>query len=197
MMWKNGELFASVPLPKVEGRPLIVSHPAADLNYINSWSIMVENSEPFILFCDELGPRYPDDLPFIEDSLRHEYFSRIANPLTGGRAYRNPGLGYQNMLVHRQKDAVEGMLDLPLVDILYVDWLEPFSQGSGPSSFSEIMPKLARNVRDGGLIILDRKHADVVPSWFAYSNLLLSTSSDVCIEHIGSCLLYTSPSPRD
>ena len=52
MMWKNGELFASVPLPKVEGRPLIVSHPAADLNYINSWSIMVENSEPFILFCD-------------------------------------------------------------------------------------------------------------------------------------------------
>ena len=185
MMWKNGELFASVPLPKVEGRPLIVSHPAADLNYINSWSIMVENSEPFILFCDDLGPRYPDDLPFIEDSLRHEYFSRIANPLTGGRAYRNPGLGYQNMLVHRQKDAVEGMLDLPLVDILYVDWLEPFSQGSGPSSFSEIMPKLARNVRNGGLIILDRKHADVVPSWFAYSNLLLSTSNDVCIEHIG------------
>ena len=59
MMWKNGELFASVPLPKVEGRPLIVSHPAADLNYINSWSIMVEHSEPFILFCDDLGPRYP------------------------------------------------------------------------------------------------------------------------------------------
>ena len=25
----------------------------------------------------------------------------------------------------------------------------------------------------------------VVPSWFAYSNLLLSTSNDVCIEHIG------------
>ena len=56
MMWKNGYLFSSVPLPKVEGRPLIVSHPAADLNYINSWSIMVENDQPFILFCDDLGP---------------------------------------------------------------------------------------------------------------------------------------------
>ena len=185
MMWKNGELFASVPMPKVEGRPLIVSHPAADLNYINSWSIMAENSEPFILFCDEYSPRYPDDLPFIEDSMRHEYFTRIANPLIGGRAYRNPALGYQNMLVHRQKEAVEGMLDLPLVDILYLDWLDPFSQEQGSSSFSEIMPKLASNVRDGGLIILDRKHADVVPSWFTYSNLLLSTSNDVCIEHIG------------
>ena len=184
-MWKNGELFSSVPLPKVEGRPLIVSHPAADLNYINSWSIMVENSEPFILFCDELGPRYPDDLPFIEDSLRHEYFSRIANPLIGGRAYRNPSLGYQNMLVHRQKDAVKGMLDLPQVDILYLDWLDPFSQDNDLNSFSEIMPKLASTVRDGGLIILDRKHEEVAPSWFTYSNLLLSTTNDVCIEHIG------------
>jgi len=184
-MWKSGELFASVPMPKVEGRPLIVSHPAADLNYINSWSIMAENSEPFILFCDEYSPRYPDDLPFLEDSLRHEYFTRIANPLAGGRAYRNPELGYQNMLVHRKKEAVEGMLDLPLVDILYLDWLDPFSQNQTSCSFSDIMPKLASNVRDGGLIILDRKHADIVPSWFTYSNLLLSTSNDICIEHIG------------
>jgi hypothetical protein len=185
MMWKNGYLFSSVPLPKVEGRPLIVSHPAADLNYINSWSIMVENDQPFILFCDDLGPRYPDDLPFIEDSLKHEYFSRIANPIIGGRAYRNPGLGYQNMLVHRQKDAIEGFNDIPLVDILYIDWLDIFPDGNGQSTFSEIMPKLARKVRDGGLIILDRKHDKVAPSWFTYSNLLLSTSHDVCLEHIG------------
>ena len=185
MMWKNGELFPSVPMPEVSGRPLIVCHPAADLNYINSWSIMVENSQPFILFCDEYSPKYPDDLPFIEDSLRHEYFARIANPLIGGRAYRNPELGYQNMLVHRQKDAAEGMLDLPQVDILYLDGLDPFASGQTQASFSEVMPKLARNVRDGGLIILDRKHADVIPSWFTYSNVLLSTSNDTCIEHIG------------
>jgi hypothetical protein len=185
MMWKNGELFASVPMPEVKGRPLIVCHPASDLNYINSWSIMVENSQPFILFCDELSPRFPDDLPFIEDGSRMEYFARLANPLTGGRAYRNPELGYQNMLVQRHKDAVEGMLDLPLVDILYLDWLDPFSSEQGPSSYSEIIPKLASTVRDGGLIILDMKHAEIVPSWFAYSQLLLSTSKDVSIEHIG------------
>ena len=90
MMWKNGEFFCSVPIPKVEGRPLIVYHPAADMNYINSWSIMVENDQPFILFCDELGPRFPDDMPFLESSLRMEYFARLANPLIGGRAYRHP-----------------------------------------------------------------------------------------------------------
>ena len=185
MMWKNGELFSQVPMPKVEGRPLIVYHPAADLNYINSWSIMAENGEPFVLFCDEYGPRYPDDLPFIEDSLRHEYFTRIANPLIGGRAYRNPSFGYQNMLIQRQKDATKGILDLPQVDILYLDWLEPFSCGKSQASYYDIIPNLARHVRDGGLIILDRKHADTVPSWFAYSNLLLSSTNDVCIEHIG------------
>ena len=185
MMWKNGEFFCSVPIPKVEGRPLIVYHPAADMNYINSWSIMVENDQPFILFCDELGPRFPDDLPFLENSLRMEYFARLANPLIGGRAYRHPELGYQNMLAMRQKDARNGIEDLPLVDILYVDWLEPFIEDRNKGSFSDIIPKLATHVRDGGLIILDKKHAKTVPEWFAYSQLILSSKKDVCIEHIG------------
>ncbi len=30
------------------------------------------------------------------------------------------------MLAMRQKDASKGIDDLPLVDILYLDWLEPF-----------------------------------------------------------------------
>ena len=185
MMWKNGELFSSVPFPKVRDRPLIVYHPAADMNYLNSWSIMVENDQPFIIFCDELGPRYPDDMPFLETSLRMEYFARIANPLIGGRAYRSPELGYQNMLAMRQKDASEGIEDLPLVDILYLDWLEPFVENRNRNSYSDIIPKLASHVRDGGLIILDRKHAEVVPEWFAYSQIILSTKKDVCVEHIG------------
>ncbi len=42
------------------------------------------------LFLDELGREYPDDMPFLETSLRMEYFARIANPLIGGRAYRSP-----------------------------------------------------------------------------------------------------------
>ena len=185
MMWKNGELFSTVPFPEVNDRPLIVYHPAADMNYINSWSIMVENDQPFVLFCDELGPRYPDDLPFIENSLRMEYFARIANPLIGGRAYRHPELGYQNMLVMRQKDARLGIIDLPLVDILYLDWLEPFIEDRKRNSYSDIIPKLAANVRDGGLIILDRKHADSIPEWFTYSQIILNTKRNVCVEHIG------------
>jgi len=185
MMWKNGDLFPSVPFPKVEDRPLLVYHPAPDMNYVNSWSIMVENDQPFILFCDDMGPRYPDDLPFLETSLRMEYFARIANPLIGGRAYRHPELGYQNMLVQRQKDANLGIEDLPLLDILYVDWLEPFIEKRGRNSYSDIIPKLATHVRDGGLIILDRKHAETIPEWFTYSQIILSTKKDVCIEHIG------------
>ena len=89
------------------------------------------------------------------------------------------------MLAMRQKDASKGIEDLPLVDILYLDWLEPFVENRSRNSYSDIIPKLASHVRDGGLIILDRKHAEVVPEWFAYSQIILSTKKDVCVEHIG------------
>lgn len=199
MMWKNDELFSHVPMPQAEGRPLIVAHPAADLNYLNSWSIMVENEHPFVLFCDEYCPRYPDNLPFYRDDIDNEYFARLANPLTGGRAYRNPGIGFQNMLIHRQKEAVEGMQDLPLLDILYIDWLSPFSEQGSDETFSDIMPKLATNVRDGGIIILDRKHDQNISKWFDFPELLASTTHGVTLEHIGrgEWLILTLPDNRE
>ena len=70
--------------------------------------------------------------------------------MIGGRAYRHPELGYQNMLAMRQKDASKGINDLPLVDILYLDWLEPFVENRKRNSYSDIIPKLASHVRDGG-----------------------------------------------
>lgn len=34
MLWKDNQIFCDVPLPKVEDRPLIVSHPGAHMNYL-------------------------------------------------------------------------------------------------------------------------------------------------------------------
>ena len=60
MLWKDNQIFCDVPLPKVEDRPLIVSHPGAHMNYLASWNVMVDHGEPFVLVCDDLGPAYPD-----------------------------------------------------------------------------------------------------------------------------------------
>ena len=48
MLWKDNQIFCDVPLPKVEDRPLIVSHPGAHGNYLASWNVMVDHGEPFV-----------------------------------------------------------------------------------------------------------------------------------------------------
>ena len=76
MFWKNDEPFLEIPIPEPEDRPLIVYHPAAGINYLSSWSILVENQNPFVLVCDDIGPHYPDDWPFTRDITNSEYFVR-------------------------------------------------------------------------------------------------------------------------
>ena len=60
MLWKGNKMFTSIPFPIVEDRPLIAYHPGPHQNYLASWNVMVDNGQPFVLICDDLGPDYPD-----------------------------------------------------------------------------------------------------------------------------------------
>ena len=185
MFWKNDEPFLEIPIPESEDRPLIVYHPAAGINYLSSWSILVENQKPFVLVCDDIGPHYPDDWPFTRDFTNSEYFVRMYNPLIGGRAYRNPDLDFENMLIHRAIDVNEGIQDMPLVDILYVDWLDPFINQGDEKTSANVFSKLAKYVTNGGIIILDKKHEDVIPEWFDFNHKEVQINDNLSIQHLG------------
>ena len=162
MLWKGNKLFTSIPFPIVEDRPLIAYHPGPHQNYLASWNVMVDNGQPFVLICDDLGPDYPDGGWGQHSKDGMEYFARVDNPIGIGQAYRNPDLPFQNLLVHRQIDAKIGMEELPFIDILYIDFPELFTgyneQPKHP--LLRAASSLSSKVRDGGLIISDRKNFD-------------------------------------
>ena len=162
MLWKGNKMFTSIPFPIVEDRPLIAYHPGPHQNYLASWNVMVDNGQPFVLICDDLGPDYPDGGWGQHSKDGMEYFARVDNPIGNGQAYRNPDLPFQNLLVHRQIDAKIGMEELPFIDILYIDFPELFTgyneQPKHP--LLRAASSLSSKVRDGGLIISDRKNFD-------------------------------------
>ena len=190
MLWKGNHLFCNVPLPKADDRPLIVSHPGAHMNYLASWNVMVEHGEPFVLVCDDLGPAYPDGWWAQHSKDGMEYFARLQNPQGVGQAYRNPDLSFQNLLVHRGLDANKGMEDFPLIDIMYVDFIEIFLKDNGEvdwrPTFMAAAPKMVEKVRDGGVLIIDRKnvHEDY-DQWLEFPQGEFEVSPGITLEHVG------------
>ena len=163
MLWKNNQFFTDIPFPKVKDRPLIVAHPGAHMNYLASWNVMVDNEAPFVLVCDDLSPAYPDGWWSSHSQNNSEYFARISNPQGLGQAYRNPDLGFQNLLVHREIEAKKGLEDFPFIDIMYTDFPEIFLEGgfdfgSNQHVLIQAASLLSSKVRDGGLIIFDLKN---------------------------------------
>ena len=191
MLWKDNQVFCNVPLPKADDRPLIVSHPGAHMNYLASWNVMVDHGEPFVLVCDDLGPAFPDGWWAQHSKNGMEYFARLQNPQGVGQAYRNPDLTFQNLLVHRELEANKGMEDFPLIDIMYVDFIEIFLTHSGESewrpTFMAAAPKMVEKVRDGGVLIIDRKnvHEDFNHEWLEFPEGEFEVSPGITLEHVG------------
>ena len=164
MLWKNNQFFTDIPFPKVKDRPLIVAHPGAHMNYLASWNVMVDNEAPFVLVCDDLSPAYPDGWWSAHSQDNAEYFARISNPQGIGQAYRNPDLGFQNLLIHREIEAKKGLKDYPFIDIMYIDFPEIFLEGgfdfeSKEPVLLQAASLLSSKVRNEGLIIFDLKNA--------------------------------------
>jgi hypothetical protein len=199
MLWKNNQFFTDIPFPKVKDRPLIVAHPGAHMNYLASWNVMVDNEAPFVLVCDDLSPAYPDGWWSSHSQNNSEYFARISNPQGIGQAYRNPDLGFQNLLIHRATEAKKGLKDYPFIDIMYIDFPEIFLEGgfdfeSKEPVLLQTASLLSSKVRDEGLIIFDLKNASqdlILPKG------LLEINEDISWEYMGKAEWFIVPKGVD
>ena len=199
MLWKNNQFFTDVPIPKVKDRPLIVAHPGAHMNYLASWNIMVDNEAPFVLVCDDLSPAYPDGWWSSHSHNNSEYFARISNPQGIGQAYRNPDLGFQNLLIHREMEAKKGLKDYPFIDIMYIDFPEIFLEGgfdfeSEEPVLLQAASLLSSKVRDEGLIIFDLKNAS---QDISLPQGLIEVSEDISWEYMGKAEWFIIPKGVD
>ena len=199
MLWKNNQFFTDIPFPKVKDRPLIVAHPGAHMNYLASWNVMVDNEAPFVLVCDDLSPAYPDGWWSSHSQNNSEYFARISNPQGIGQAYRNPDLGFQNLLIHREMEAKKGLKDYPFIDIMYIDFPEIFLEGgfdfeSQESVLLQVASLLSEKVRDEGLIIFDLKNAS---QDINLPKGLIGINEDISWEYMGKAEWFIIPKGVD
>jgi len=199
MLWKNNQFFTDIPFPKVKDRPLIVAHPGAHMNYLASWNVLVDNEAPFVLVCDDLSPAYPDGWWSAHSQNNAEYFARISNPQGIGQAYRNPDLGFQNLLIHREIEAKKGLKDYPFIDIMYTDFPEIFLEGgfdfeSEKPVLLQAASLLSSKVRNEGLIIFDLKNAD---GNISLPKGLIEINEDVSWEYIGKAEWFIIPKGVD
>ena len=199
MLWKNNQFFTDIPFPKVKDRPLIVAHPGAHMNYLASWNVMVDNEDPFVLVCDDLSPAYPDGWWSAHSQNNAEYFARISNPQGIGQAYRNPNLGFQNLLVHREIEAKKGLREYPFIDIMYTDFPEIFLEGgfdfdSNQPVLLQAASLLSAKVRDEGLIIFDLKNAS---QDINYPKGLIEVNEKISWEYMGKAEWFIIPKGVD
>ena len=199
MLWKNNQFFTDIPFPKVKDSPLIVAHPGAHMNYLASWNVMVDNEAPFVLVCDDLSPAYPDGWWSSHSQNNSEYFARISNPQGIGQAYRNPDLGFQNLLIHREMEAKKGLKDYPFIDIMYIDFPEIFLKGgfdfeSKEPVLLQAASLLSSKVRDEGLIIFDLKNAS---QDLSLPKGLIEINEDISWEYMGKAEWFIIPKGVD
>jgi len=199
MLWKNNQFFTDIPFPKVKDRPLIVAHPGAHMNYLASWNVMVDNEAPFVLVCDDLSPAYPDGWWSSHSQNDAEYFARISNPQGIGQAYRNPDLGFQNLLIHRGIEAKKGLKDYPFIDIMYTDFPEIFLEGgfdfeSKEPVLLQAASLLSSKVRDEGLIIFDLKNTS---QDIRLPKELIEINEDISWEYMGKAEWFIIPKGVD
>jgi len=199
MLWKNNQFFTDVPFPEVKDRPLIVAHPGAHMNYLASWNVMVDNEAPFVLVCDDLSPAYPDGWWSPHSHNGAEYFARISNPKRLGQAYRNPDLGFQNLLIHRGIEAKEGLKEFPFIDIMYTDFPEIFLESGFDFESEEPVllqsaSLLSSKVRNEGLIIFDLKNADENVS---LPRGMIEINEDISWEYMGKAEWFIIPKGVD
>jgi hypothetical protein len=199
MLWKNNQFFTDIPFPKVKDRPLVVAHPGAHMNYLASWNVMVDNEAPFVLVCDDLSPAYPDGWWSPHSHNDAEYFARISNPQGIGQAYRNPDLGFQNLLIHREIEARKGLEDFPFIDIMYTDFPEIFLEDgfdfeSKEPVLLQAASLLSAKVRDEGLIIFDLKNAS---QDINLPKGLIEINEDISWEYMGKAEWFIIPKGVD
>jgi len=149
-----------LPIRVAEHRPLVMVHPCAHAHYHASHALVADAGHPFLQFIVDFGDHSPDAWGVNASVAGTATHVRLLDSTDGHKVYRHAGLATPHWQVHAVGEALETLLSLPPVDILYVDWLSWMNpEGYGePLVFLEAMKVYAHKIRDGGLVVLDHKH---------------------------------------
>ena len=157
----SDELNVGIDFTLDKSRPLVIAHPAAGNHYHASMSFVQEFDHPFIQLVIDLYPYFPDTWPgTVTTSGNFMKYQRINDTIDGYPVFRVCDNKQPHWQVQVTSDADEYLNSIPLVDILYLDWIDwiKIGKGDGEKPIQSILTHVAKFVRKGGLIILDHKH---------------------------------------
>lgn len=157
----SDELNVGIDFTLDKSRPLVIAHPAAGNHYHASMSFIQEFDHPFIQLVIDLYPYFPDIWPgTVTTAGNFMKYQRINDTVDGYPVFRVCDNKQPHWQVQVTSDADEYLNSIPLVDILYLDWIDwvKIGNGDGEKPIQSILAHVAKFVRKGGLIILDHKH---------------------------------------
>lgn len=186
----SDELNVGIDFTLDKSRPLVIAHPAAGNHYHASMSFIQEFDHPFIQLVIDLYPYFPDIWPgTVTTSGNFMKYQRINDTIDGYPVFRVCDNKQPHWQVQVTSDADEYLNSIPLVDILYLDWIDWVKIGKGDveKPIQSILTHVAKFVRKGGLIILDHKHD--LRRMFCVNEI--GTESLAVNQSLGSVLSYS------
>ncbi len=157
----NENLNVGIDLKIDESRPLVIAHPAAGNHYHASMSFVQEFDHPFIHLVIDLHPYFPDTWPgMVSTSGNFMKYQRINDTIDGHPVFRICDSKQPHWQVQVTADAEEYLNSIPLVDILYLDWIDWINIGDNirNKQVKSLLDYVSKFVRRDGLIIFDHKH---------------------------------------
>ena len=164
-----------LPIEVLEGRPLVVAHPAAAMHHHASFGLVSDAGHPFIHVMVDRGDYSPTGWGINANEAGMATWQRIADTTQGHTVCRKAGLSTPHWQVHIAGEAYQTLTNLPPLDVLYVDWLEWLEAHAAQpgADFANVMSSFVHKVREGGLVVLDHKHKAMIETnhpWYANVN---------------------------
>ena len=154
---------------------MVIAHPAAAAHHHASFGLVADGGHPFIHVLAEQGEFTPDGWGINANVAGMATWQRTADTPQGDKVYRKADVSTPHWQVHFNHEAFAKLTASPPVDVLYVDWLEWLDPHGVEDNiqFSNIMAAFIHKVREGGLVVVDHKHAHLRGGqhpWFSSLN---------------------------
>ena len=164
-----------LPVDVPQDRPMVIAHPAAAAHHHASFGLVADGGHPFIHVLAEHGEFTPDGWGINANVAGMATWQRTADTPQGDKVYRKADVSTPHWQVHFNHEAFAKLTASPPVDVLYVDWLEWLDPHGVEDNiqFSNIMAAFIHKVREGGLVVVDHKHAHLRGGqhpWFSSLN---------------------------
>ena len=186
---KDNQLGIGLPIEVDKDRPLVVAHPAAAQHYHASMSLFEDAGHPFVHVLVDFGQYCPDEWPYHADSVNHAVYQRLHDTSQGHPVFRKVCIDVPHWQVHVGGDAYAYLSNAPPVDVLYVDWFSWMDRfiTTDEHAFVEMMTQYTSKSRDGGLVIVDHNHRDMVEGgcrWFNHVGQTFSVGPHSVMEQV-------------